>query len=303
MTGPTDHTPWAVLKVPPHHVLMLSLQEHNDNDNGFRAVHCTHDVGLPFTLHYGSFTSFVANFSLGDGATKKVSPDGNDVSAVFDENVTSGSDGSVAYNPGLRPLVCGRDVSFPAVISADVLVIRYDSPAPPKQRSATGFFGEERQTTFGVSLHFSFHPAWQVLEKLADGRWKCSVPHWSLFRQHFPCDLERQCQNGEDEARCPYTTQRCGSGFIAGVGNGSCYFVVRRDVDLDRDLDRDRERDLSWLMATEACADQGGYLMSLNSPEEAEGVVKLLMFGRQWMVADGVFLGLHSARGSNLPHM
>ena len=267
-TGPTDFRPWAVLKVPPHHALMLSLQEHNDDV--VHAVHCTSAAPLPFTLYYGNLTSFGENFTLLGG---KATPSSDGNFSVFDGNVTS-SDGSFIYNR-LLTLVCGVDVSFPKLLSTDVLLIHYDSP--PSRLS----FGERRV----ISLRFSFHHASEVPEKVADGRWNCSVPHWPHFRQHFPCDLEWQCQNGEDESDCFYTTDKCGSGFL--TVDGSCYFVVNLD------------HDLPWIKAKEACADRGGDLMSLNSPEEVEGLTKLLML-RPWMTR--AFVGLRPAR-SDMPHM
>nr|KAG5693056.1 hypothetical protein BaRGS_028816 [Batillaria attramentaria] len=42
-------------------------------------------------------------------------------------------------------------------------------------------------------------------EKLASGKWNCSVPHWSDFDLHLLCNLETECAAGEDEAACPYT--------------------------------------------------------------------------------------------------
>ncbi|PVD34066.1 hypothetical protein C0Q70_05328 [Pomacea canaliculata] len=41
---------------------------------------------------------------------------------------------------------------------------------------------------------------------MPDGRWNCSVQHWSDYRQHFPCNLVTECVGGEDEAECPYTS-------------------------------------------------------------------------------------------------
>jgi hypothetical protein len=66
----------------------------------------------------------------------------------------------------------------------------------------------------GFKMLYSFHNASSVPQQLSDGSWNCSVRHWTDFRHHLPCDLEPQCRGGEDEAECPYTTQRCGQGRI-----------------------------------------------------------------------------------------
>nr|KAG5710814.1 hypothetical protein BaRGS_026965 [Batillaria attramentaria] len=41
---------------------------------------------------------------------------------------------------------------------------------------------------------------WPVVPKqLPDGKWNCSVPHWTQFRPHLTCNLELECAGGEDE--------------------------------------------------------------------------------------------------------
>ena len=71
----------------------------------------------------------------------------------------------------------------------------------------------------------------------------CSVKHWLDFQQHFPCDLVPQCAGGEDEARCPYTSDRCGPGNI-DVG-GRCYNYVMPRVAI------------TWNDASYACSSRG----------------------------------------------
>ena len=101
---------------------------------------------------------------------------------------------------------CERRFQQPHVFSLHVLSLRFTN-ADEFKYEGTGF-----------KMLFSFHDAGSRPQRLGDGTWNCSVSHWSQFRQHLPCDLEPQCHSGEDEAECPYTTQRCGPGRIQVSG-------------------------------------------------------------------------------------
>ena len=60
---------------------------------------------------------------------------------------------------------------------------------------------------FGFRMLFSFHQASDVPEQSKTGLWDCSVPQWHVVHQHFPCDLLQECQEGEDEINCPYSSR------------------------------------------------------------------------------------------------
>ena len=41
---------------------------------------------------------------------------------------------------------------------------------------------------------YSFHNFSSQPELLQNGKWNCSVKNWSNFKNHFSCDLRRECQ-------------------------------------------------------------------------------------------------------------
>ena len=51
----------------------------------------------------------------------------------------------------------------------------------------------------GFRAIFSFHNLSASPEKTEEGLWNCSVPYWPDFRHHFPCNLESDCSDSEDE--------------------------------------------------------------------------------------------------------
>nr|KAG5691414.1 hypothetical protein BaRGS_016330 [Batillaria attramentaria] len=73
----------------------------------------------------------------------------------------------------------------------------------------------------GFRLYFTFHNQSAVPTLLENGLWNCSVPYWPDFRRHEPCDLSIDCDQGQDEVDCPYTSNVCGVGFIDA--GGSCF--------------------------------------------------------------------------------
>ncbi|KAK7485640.1 hypothetical protein BaRGS_00023089, partial [Batillaria attramentaria] len=114
-----------------------------------------------------------------------------------------------------------------------------------------------------------------VPERLPGDKWNCSRWFWT-FRRHFRCDFRQDCVNGEDERDCSYKNHTCGEGWV--LLEGKCYLYVR-----------DKQR-LSWNDASAACHDRGGYLASLNTPDEYLAVVRFLAAR-----SDGdVYIGLQS---------
>ncbi|KAK7475554.1 hypothetical protein BaRGS_00033187 [Batillaria attramentaria] len=119
---------------------------------------------------------------------------------------------------------------------------------------------------------------------LPTGKWNCSVANFADFSLHFHCNLETECAGGEDEKSCPYTG-RCRAGQFQ-VGD-RCYTYTRPP------------RDVSWNEASVDCTRKGGYLASLNTKEEWDGMVKVIQ-DKQWM--DTLYLGLRRS-GSSMPSM
>nr|KAG5697923.1 hypothetical protein BaRGS_026861 [Batillaria attramentaria] len=97
--------------------------------------------------------------------------------------------------------ICEKRSLAPEVLNTTVLYVRFVS-----------FIWSFNSGT-GFRLLFSFHDRQSQPEKLPGGTWNCSVPYWDDFKQHFPCDLQPQCANGEDELDCSYTTDTCGPGL------------------------------------------------------------------------------------------
>ena len=128
--------------------------------------------------------------------------------------------------------------------------------------SSSSSSSRRQEQPSGFRAQFSFHNLTAPPEQLPDGTWNCSVKHWLDFQQHFPCDLVPQCAGGEDEARCPYTSDRCGPGNI-DVG-GRCYNYVMPRVAI------------TWNDASYACSSSGTILASLESPQEWDDVIGLL---------------------------
>ncbi|KAL8595478.1 hypothetical protein ACOMHN_024177 [Nucella lapillus] len=258
---------WAMVRVPSLHKLMVSFQQHTDNLT--HSFVCDDASRLPFAVYYGNMSSFSPRSTLPDDESPLV--DGN---RTVSNQTVSPRNGSISSDI-LRKLDCGSDVEFPMIIDADVLIIEYNS-LPDLQ-------SDEHSQNESVNVVFSFHKEDEVPVQSLDGLWDCSVPYWPQFQHHFPCDLQQQCKMGEDESKCFYSSNKCGSRLI--TLKGSCYFTINPDSDL------------TWLKANEACAARDGYLVSLNSPEEMTDVRNLLRF-RPWRSL--AFVGLQAA-STNLP--
>ncbi|KAK7466733.1 hypothetical protein BaRGS_00037175 [Batillaria attramentaria] len=53
--------------------------------------------------------------------------------------------------------------------------------------------GENVLGAYGFKFIFSFHNQSALPQRLSDGKWNCSVPHWADFQQHFLCTLYPEC--------------------------------------------------------------------------------------------------------------
>nr|KAG5685517.1 hypothetical protein BaRGS_024254 [Batillaria attramentaria] len=79
------------------------------------------------------------------------------------------------------------------------------------------FVNDKVRTSAGFKLLFSFHNRSSLPERVPSGKWNCSVPHWTDFQEHFPCDLRADCLDAEDEKVCPYWSDACGDGYCLPV--------------------------------------------------------------------------------------
>ena len=160
--------------------------------------------------------------------------------------------------------ICGNSPPERSVYQADVISVKFFA-----------YWGQWRGT--GFRLLYSFHSQGQTPERFASGMWNCSVGSWSSIKDHFPCDLVKECVGGEDEQDCPYSSSQCEPGqFILGH---SCYTYVKA-----------REA-LSWNSASAQCQIRGGQLVSLNGVTEWRKFTNML---QQFGVVR-VYTGLRSA--------
>ncbi|KAL8566968.1 hypothetical protein ACOMHN_059768 [Nucella lapillus] len=137
----------------------------------------------------------------------------------------------------------------------------------------------------GFRLRFSFHPETLKPERLptllhgeTTWRWNCTESVWPDLANHFLCDLAPQCVDSEDEARCPYTTEKCGLHKMEIAER--CYVFI---PDSGR---------LSWLEADRECRENGGLLASLETQQEFEAVSSVI----RPFTPRGIRIGLTSTR-------
>ncbi|KAK7475463.1 hypothetical protein BaRGS_00033282, partial [Batillaria attramentaria] len=128
----------------------------------------------------------------------------------------------------------------------------------------------------GFQMLFSFHNDTALPKQLSVSKWNCSVPYWDDFRRHFQCDFKQDCVNGEDERDCLYKNHTCGEGWV--LLEGKCYLYVRG------------KQHVTWNDASAACHERGGYLASLNTPDEYVAVMRFLAA----LTDVAVYVGLRS---------
>ncbi|KAK7483027.1 hypothetical protein BaRGS_00025690, partial [Batillaria attramentaria] len=147
------------------------------------------------------------------------------------------------------------------------------TPLPPQvfeTSLALRFVTDDFGTGTGFQMLFSFHLDTEAPRKLENGLFDCSLPHYTSFKQHLECNLELECQNGEDEENCPFSSPAC-NGSVAF--NNKCYTSVKSDLFL------------SWNGADAECKSRGGNLAVMTSQGEWDAVEKIFQYGRSWAPA------------------
>lgn len=137
----------------------------------------------------------------------------------------------------------------------------------------------------GFNVLVSFHESSQP-QRLQNGKWNCSVPYLSDFRQHFPYNLVAQCFNGRDEASCFYKTAECGEGLFSAGGSCFAYKVPGKGI--------------SWNAASNECLSLGCELASLNAVDEWSEVVDLIT--RQTFNAPFIGMKTPSVTAEDVPY-
>ena len=60
-------------------------------------------------------------------------------------------------------------------------------------------------------LLFSFHPEHRVPQRLSGHLFNCSVDDYWMFKEHLDCNMQVNCEDGQDESgHCPYSSPACG---------------------------------------------------------------------------------------------
>ncbi|KAK7497049.1 hypothetical protein BaRGS_00011785, partial [Batillaria attramentaria] len=180
---------------------------------------------------------------------------------------------------------------FPYLLDAGLryLFVRNDTrcgtePIPPKLYNVSigiRFYSGAGKTASGFKLQYSIHNATEAPQSLGANLYNCSVPYYPSFQQHLQCNLVVQCQGGEDEIDCPYTTADCGLGLIDA--GDKCYKYI------------EERREITWYDAFDKCMEQNARLVSPQTPTEWKAFQEVLLFG---MNSSALYVGLQTSESS-----
>ncbi|KAK7497050.1 hypothetical protein BaRGS_00011786, partial [Batillaria attramentaria] len=157
-------------------------------------------------------------------------------------------------------------------------------PLPPTLYNVTigiRFYSGTGKTASGFKLHYSIHNATEAPQALGANLFNCSVPYYPSFQQHLQCNLVVQCQGGEDEIDCPYTTADCGLGLIDA--GDKCYKYI------------EERREITWYDAFDKCMEQNARLVTPRTLTEWKGFQEVLQFG---MNSSALYVGLQTSESS-----
>ncbi|KAK7497060.1 hypothetical protein BaRGS_00011796, partial [Batillaria attramentaria] len=149
---------------------------------------------------------------------------------------------------------CGMHVVPAEVYNSTVLILRfvYNYHFPIK----------------GFKMVYSFHQKHLAPRKVGVGMFNCSVPHYSSFQQHLDCNLDTECEGGEDEGEhCPFSPPGCNG--TVGYKN-KCYVLKKTTGDILSQDDAERE-----------CVKLGGRLAMMKTRGEWESFLDIIRYGRQ----------------------
>ena len=137
-------------------------------------------------------------------------------------------------------------------------------PAELYNTSVRIHFKNEWRKCEGFKLLYTFHPQSAAPRRLNSGLFDCSVPaHYASFEQHVHCNLQLECEGGEDEGgHCPFSSPAC-QGKVA-VADEKCFFLGVTD------------NKIAWLDARRACADRGERLAVVTKKEEVTALLTML---------------------------
>ena len=146
-----------------------------------------------------------------------------------------------------------------------------------KTSIALAFITDHQYQYTGFKMLYSVLPQSDEPKQLTSGLYNCSVPHYYTFRELFSCNLQLECEAGEDEEECPYNNTDCGRGAVS-AGN-KCYRIIRPNFTL------------SWDNAYYSCQAKGQNLVTMATPEEWNRFKEIMGFGEN-LYKVPIFVGL-----------
>ncbi|PVD29178.1 hypothetical protein C0Q70_11775 [Pomacea canaliculata] len=148
------------------------------------------------------------------------------------------------------------------------------------------FVSDSMSVKTGFKMLFSFHSYVETPEEVDAGVFNCSVRYFHTFKDHVHCNMERECEGGEDEASCPYTNPSCGEGLIDG--ENKCYRF------------ENKTKNITWKNAFSICHSYGQQLVTLKTPQEWRDFQRILDYGKR---STYLYIGLYGAHVSDLELM
>ena len=115
------------------------------------------------------------------------------------------------------------------------------------------FESDSSITKTGFRLLYSFHPYSARPVKVPGGKWNCSVPYYSDFKQHFECSSDVFCSDGQDKAGCN-TSKLCVQNIVA-LGD-KCFRRIQPAAPY------------TWHEADQTCESFRAHLIHLKSAQE-----------------------------------
>ena len=158
---------------------------------------------------------YYIHYSVTQGRKSLHAPDGHVIMIAVDDFPCLCTHGVNVYdkdqhNSQIRLWAeCGRGYSKAFVLWSDVVSLQWN------------MFPRCKENQGLVTVHFSFHPRSEIPQKLSSGLYNCTVGYYWRFKEHLDCNLNVECEDGQDEAgHCPFSNRAC-QGWVAS-GN-KCY--------------------------------------------------------------------------------
>ena len=128
---------------------------------------------------------------------------------------------------------------------------------------AIHYFVSKQYLRMPFKILFSFLRRSLAPIQLPSGLLDCAVPHYASFKSHVHCNLQPECEGGEDEGgHCPFSSPTC-NGSVAA--DSKCY-----------KLHSSTSGPILWNSAQQRCQTLGGNLGMMKNDNEWEAFSTLL---------------------------